>query len=123
MKITELTREEAHVYSILPVGKKNAIKRSDLAYVLGLSDRAARKLVERLNDKQHTVCNLMDGEGYYIPADEIEHLEYERIINSYKCSLQRKEYSIKRARERKYGERKATYTKMKKRRQKSLQGA
>lgn len=123
MKINELTPEEARVYNAIPKGKANAIKRAELSYALGISDRATRKLIEGLNEKQHVVCNLMDGRGYYIPANEIEYIEYERIINAYKCSLQRKERSIKRARELKYGARKPEYGRMRKRRQKSLQGA
>lgn len=123
MKINELTPEEARVYNTIPKGKKNAVKRANLAAQLNLSDREMRKAIEILNEKRHVVCNLMDGRGYYIPANEMEYLEYERIINSYKCSLQRKEYSIKRAREHEYGERKAEFKGMRKRRQKSLQGA
>ena len=123
MKINELTPEEARVYNAIPKGKANAIKRAELAARLGLSDREMRQALESLGEKRHVVCNLMDGRGYYIPANEIEYIEYERIINAYKCSLQRKEYSIKRARELKYGARKAEYGRMRKRRQKSLQGA
>ena len=123
MKINELTPEEARVYNAIPKGKANAIKRAELAAQLGLSDREMRQILESLNEKRYVVCNLMDGRGYYIPANEIEYLEYERIISSYKRSLQRKEYSIKRAREREYGERKSEYKGMRKRRQKPLQGA
>ena len=123
MKINELKPEEARVYNAIPKGKANAVKRAELAARLGLSDREMRQALESLGEKRHVVCNLMDGRGYYIPANEIEYIEYERIINAYKCSLQRKEYSIKRARELKYGARKAEYGRMRKRRQKSLQGA
>lgn len=123
MKLTELTPEEARVYDAIPKGKANAVKRAELASRLGLSDREMRQMLEALNEKRHVVCNLMDGRGYYIPASEKEYIEYERIINSYKCSLQRKEYSIKRAREREYGKRKEEHGRMRKRRQKSLQGA
>lgn len=105
MKLTELTPEEARVYDTIPKGKANAVKRAELAKRLGLNDREMRQMLEALTEKRHIVCNLMDGRGYYIPASEIEYLEYEKIINSYKCSLQRKEYNIKRAREREYGER------------------
>lgn len=123
MKIDELTPEEARVYHTIPKGKENAVKRTDLAAKLHLSDREMRQMLEALGEKRHVVCNLMDGRGYYVPANETEYIEYERIINAYKCSLQRKEYSIKRAREREYGERKAEFKGMRKRRQKSLQGA
>ena len=123
MKINELTPEEARVYHAIPKGKANAVKRSELAAKLNLSDREMRHILEALNEKRHVVCNLMDGRGYYIPANEMEYLEYERIINAYKCSLQRKEYSMKRAREREYGERRIEHGRMRKRRQKSLQGA
>lgn len=123
MKLTELTPEEARVYDTIPKGKASAVKRAELAKRLGLNDREMRQMLEALTEKRHIVCNLMDGRGYYIPASEIEYLEYEKIINSYKCSLQRKEYSIKRAREREYGERSAEHGRIRKRRQKSLQGA
>ena len=123
MKLTELTQIEAIVYNSLPKGKENAVKRAVLSEMLGIKDREMRLILESLNEKRHIVCNLMDGRGYYIPASEMEYIEYERIINSYKCSLQRKEYSIKRARESEYGKRKSDYRRMRKRRQKSLQGA
>lgn len=121
MKINELTPAEARIYNALPVGRENAIKRCELADKLGMTDRGVRKAIEAVTEKQHVVCNLKDGRGYYIPADELEYLEYEKIINSYKCALQRKEYSIRRARELTYGKRESAAAGIKKRRQKALQ--
>jgi hypothetical protein len=103
MKIYELTAEEASVYNSLPVGHKNAIKRDALARRLGVGDREMREIIENLNGKRYTVCNFMDGQGYFIPGTEDEFLAYEKIINSYKCKFQRKEHHIKKARQEKYG--------------------
>lgn len=107
MKIYELTPDEARVYNALPVGHKNAIRRSELAERLELGDREIREIIESLIEKRYTVCNLMDGRGYFIPENEQEHLAYEKIINSYKCNFQRKEYAIKTARINKFGPSKA----------------
>ena len=50
----------------VPIGYKNAISRTQLAIRSGLSDRQLRKAIK---DSNSLICNLSDGEGYFIPGD------------------------------------------------------
>jgi len=53
----------------IPTGKENAITRSDLARILGMTDRAVRKAIEEARDRGALICNDGDGEGYYKASD------------------------------------------------------
>ena len=67
---------------LIPEGKENAIKRSDLVKTcvdLGIvdgkdADRETRKLIQ-LARKDNVILNLSNGEGYYRPsADDMDEL-------------------------------------------------
>lgn len=68
---------------LIPEGKENAIKRSDLVktcvdlgFVEGKdSDRQTRKLIQ-LARKDHVILNLSNGEGYYRPSVD----DYEELV-------------------------------------------
>lgn len=98
-----LTPLEAKVYSAIPSGSRNAVTRRELSETLDMDDRVIRRTIENLNTKQHIVCNLLDGRGYFKPEIEAEAVAYEKITNSYKCAAARKEYAIKRGRRRLFG--------------------
>lgn len=74
--------------SLIPEGRKNAIKRRDLVNLCiasGLvksgmnADREMRRLLE-LARQEHTISCLSDGKGYFIPLPE-DIAELEQYIN------------------------------------------
>jgi len=72
----------------LKYGKKNAIKREDLAAMLGVTDRKMRKMLERAKRDGLAICNDQDNDGYYI-ADTPEEYdrEYQRIYSRAMCMM------------------------------------
>lgn len=53
----------------IPVGYKNAISREQLRIRCGLNDRQMRDAVKQ---SEALICNLQDGKGYFIPAENEE---------------------------------------------------
>lgn len=51
----------------IPVGHENAISRQQLCIRTGLGDRQVREAVKA---SQILICNLSDGNGYFIPTEE-----------------------------------------------------
>lgn len=94
MRKRKPTAEELRVYNLIPVGRKNAIKRSDLKDIAGLSDRKVREYIENLTYSHLVVCNMGDGKGYFKPADSNEVEAYVKFLNAYKCTLQRRLYRL-----------------------------
>lgn len=62
-----VTAEE--IISMIPIGRKNAITKSELVARTGLSERVIRKLIEEASGTA-PVINLQDGRGYFQPSDE-----------------------------------------------------
>lgn len=62
---------------ILPLigrGHKNATTRKQLCAATGLDDRTVRAYIKILRKAGHTILNLQDGLGYFIPTPEEEGL-------------------------------------------------
>lgn len=57
------------IMQYIPFGKKNAIKRSELAKKVGCSDRTMRDLINNAR-KREVIINIQNGCGYYRPTDE-----------------------------------------------------
>lgn len=57
----------------IPYGRENAIRRDDLAYALGVSDRSLRKSIENARAAGMLINNDGDGKGYY-QSDDTEDL-------------------------------------------------
>lgn len=55
------------VADAVPFGKKNAIKRADLAEKLGVCDRTMRDWIETARSDGLCIANDQDGKGYYRP--------------------------------------------------------
>lgn len=55
-----------NITDIIPRGHENALTRSELVSMTGLSDRAIRELIAQ---SKEVVLNLCDGQGYFIPLD------------------------------------------------------
>lgn len=49
---------------------KKPVKRSQLPYIFGCSDREARKYIEEFREKGYNIVNDGDGRGYYLADDE-----------------------------------------------------
>lgn len=64
------------VLKYLGSGRKNAIKRTDLAIKCGLSDRKMRREIESLQHQGHRIINMSDSSGYYIASTEQEFEAY-----------------------------------------------
>ena len=55
-----------YLAAVLPVGRDNAIFKSELCKLLNLPDRETRLLIERLRRSGMVICS--DERGYYRPA-------------------------------------------------------
>ena len=67
-----------NISEFIPVGKENAISRSQLVKLTGLSDRIVRDMIA-LERRNTAILNLQNGAGYYIPSDS-DRAEIERFI-------------------------------------------
>ena len=58
-----------NIINLIPYGKENAISRTSLCYITGLSDRAVRDCIaEARND--WVILSVKDGKGYFRPTEE-----------------------------------------------------
>lgn len=70
-----------NITSLIPMGKRNAIKREELLYRckmygLATNDRAMRKLIEDAR-KESCILNLQNGSGYFRPTkDDLPELRH-----------------------------------------------
>lgn len=62
------------IIEFIPFGRENAIKRSDLRDLMGVTDREMRYMIADAR-KEVPIINLQDGNGYYRPNDPAE-LQY-----------------------------------------------
>lgn len=65
MEQTRKTRAEL-VLHYLRGGAENAVTRNTLAALTGLSDRAVRKAIQDLRDRDLLIVNDQSGHGYYL---------------------------------------------------------
>ena len=94
-----ITDKHLSIYGMLKSGHKNAMQLSFISHISGIDERTVRRIFEDLTLNQMTVCNLMDGAGYFIP-DCPEEISAQRAINAaYKNKFCRKDYALKQAQE------------------------
>lgn len=62
------------VTDYIPVGRENAVSRSYLAAMLGVSDRKMRKMIEDERRAGEIILNAQDGKGYYM-TDDLDEME------------------------------------------------
>lgn len=70
----------------IPVGHKNAISRQQLVMRSGIPDRKIRRAIK---ESKCLICNLQDGNGYFIP-DTTE----ESLVRAYRAQEQRRSLSV-----------------------------
>lgn len=73
-------KKQIDVLSLIPFGHENAITRERLAQAMGVSDRLARKEIERLRLNGQPIANLQDGSGYFIPVTK-EEIQAQKNLN------------------------------------------
>lgn len=82
------------ILDFIPKGRENAIKRSKLILLTGLSDRKIRELIADAR-RETVIINLQTGDGYYIPTTKEE---IERFVKQEEHRLKSIGYSLKAAR-------------------------
>lgn len=82
------------MYNQLPSGQANAMRIDDISEMWGMTNRRARKIIERMWHNNLPVCNLFNG--YFRPSTVEELKSYLNIINAYKREFMKKEYRVKR---------------------------
>lgn len=56
------------IIDLIPTGESNAISRTTLCSLCGLSDRLMRKEIAKLS-REYPICNLQNGNGYFLASD------------------------------------------------------
>ena len=99
-KRKSLSAVHLDLYSILCEGRDKATQLEVLSDYLGISERKVRSMIEDLTANGMVVCNLQNGKGYYKPATDEDYEAALKLNASRLHSLLRKDYAIKKARER-----------------------
>jgi hypothetical protein len=81
------------LYQVIPIGKANAKPIFEIAFVWGVPERTARKLIEQMIYKELYVVNVRSG--YFRPAVREELEAYSNIIHSYKLKFEKKAYRLR----------------------------
>ena len=63
-------RQRAAVLCCIRMGKDLANTRHWIAMHTGLNDRNVRERIEELRNEGHLICNLQDGNGYFLAENE-----------------------------------------------------
>lgn len=79
-----------NIIDYIPVGRENAISRSELSRITGLEDRVVRNYIAKA--REHTcICNGQgENGGYYIPstladANKFYNQERKRALSILRC--------------------------------------
>ena len=83
--------------NILQKGKENAVKRGDMARLLGTDDRQARQYIEDARREGVVICNDYDGKGYYIPTKIEELVRQFRRSRAMATAINSQLWAIKKA--------------------------
>lgn len=68
------------IMNFIAKGKENAISRQELCLLLGLPDRAVRRMIQDARDRGEIILNAQDGAGYYT-SDDVGELERQYKTN------------------------------------------
>ena len=69
-----MTKEMMDVLLYIPIGKQNAVPRTELCASVGYSDRFTRQIISQLREEGYLIMNDQDGCGYYI-SDDLDAIE------------------------------------------------
>ncbi len=78
-----------NVINLIPYGRENAIKRTELSELSGLRDRPMREEIEAARHSGYLVINDQSGAGYYLvdssrndfTAAELDEMEHQFRLN------------------------------------------
>ena len=68
----------------IPVGRENAITRTQLCVASGLSDRKAREEIEQARRSGVIIVNAQDGAGYF-RTDDLEEIKRQYDQNEHRA--------------------------------------
>lgn len=76
------------VAEYIPTGSRNAVSRSRLACLAGMTDRQLRRAIHNAR-REVPIINLSDGGGYYIPdmTDEADRAALEQYVKQEESRL------------------------------------
>lgn len=83
-----------NLLDFIPYGKENAVSRSQLCKLTGLTDRKVREQISQLR-RTHVIINDQSGHGYYRTTDRAE---IERYVRQETARLKSIGWSLKAAR-------------------------
>ena len=89
----------------LAVGRGRLVELARLAPGLGqASDRQVRKAIENLREQGVLICNLLDGEGYFMANTLEEYQAFRAQYGSYAFTMLEKIKAMDRAADERWGE-------------------
>ena len=89
----------------LAVGRGRLVELAKLAPGLGqASDRQVRKAIENLREQGVLICNLLDGEGYFMANTLEEYQAFRAQYGSYAFTMLEKIKAMDRAADERWGE-------------------
>ena len=89
----------------LAVGRGRLVELARLAPGLGqASDRQVRKAIENLREQGVLICNLLDGEGYFMADTLEEYQAFRAQYGSYAFTMLEKIKAMDRAADERWGE-------------------
>ncbi len=78
-----LTEAQERIYSLIPLGKDNAISRELLRAYTDMSDRKIRKIIHELRINGRVICSDSSCKGYWRPTKRKEVEEFIEQMESY----------------------------------------
>lgn len=82
-------------YNYIPIGQENAINSKKLCFIMQISDRRKRTLLNELIMLEHPILNFRNG--YFRPKNKEEIATYRKINNSYKNVFMLRDYYLNKA--------------------------
>jgi len=84
------------LHALIPVGHENAISLDELSRIMSTCKRNAREIAtQKMSVCNPTVCNMGDGNGYYVAKTQREIDDYAIYYASYLKTIARRVYRIK----------------------------
>ena len=83
---------------LVPEGRENAVSRSELRMLAGISDRKCRRFLQEAKEHEELIVNLQDGKGYFRPGtDDIKSIAAQYKLNqSRMISLSKQQKNLRR---------------------------
>ena len=86
-----------NIIDIIPEGKENAVSRSFLVSITGMTDRGIRDAIQALNESGTVLICCEAGKGYFRPKTVEEAERYINSSKSYLVTLAKKDKAMRQA--------------------------